>query len=199
MWSETIGGQPQLGDVKLPHFSQKPSLFQRHNSPSAVKLTFSSNLGTAWVSGNGKRIPWVDFHFTFPLASVPLQGTMLLAHKEVARLLVGGKTEVLKQLLLITHSEHENKFFKSWAKTDREECSKMIDVILQLRHFKWLGFCKDTIYERYFIWTIWIYKKHGEKYLLTSEPAVQRSILLYARWLLNCASFRYDGTVPIHS
>lgn len=42
------------------------------------------------------------------LASVPLQGLMLLAHKEVVQPLVGDKTQVLKPLTL-TLGKQESK------------------------------------------------------------------------------------------
>lgn len=69
-----------------------------------------------FLEKNEKWIPCVDFHFTFPLASVPLQGTMLLAHKEVAQLLVGGKIQF--QNYSHSHSQHE-QIFERWAETER--------------------------------------------------------------------------------
>lgn len=58
-----------------------------------------------------------------PPAPVPLQGTVLLAHKEVARLLVGGKNPSSKTAHSL--SQRENKSLKKrWIETDGVECSR---------------------------------------------------------------------------
>lgn len=44
-----------------------------------------------------------------PPAPVPLQGTVLLAHKEVARLLVGGKTPSSKTAHSLSQRENKKK------------------------------------------------------------------------------------------
>lgn len=104
-----------------------------------------------------------------PPAPVPLQGTVLLAHKEVARLLVGGKTPSSKTAHSL--SQRENKSLKKKVDRDRwGRMFKMTDVLSQLKHFKKWGRQRQPQLD--------LDSERRGEYLLACQPTVQVSVTL---------------------
>lgn len=90
---ETVGGAEKEGAAISPKKEGKKDF-------SAVKPTFSCSVRTARLSGKTG-----DFYFTFSLACVPPQGTLLLAHKEAAQFLAAGRSRFPAALTLTLSME----------------------------------------------------------------------------------------------
>lgn len=102
-WLETVGGAEKEGADISPKKEKK--IFQLSN-----RLLAAAQEQHDFLEKTG------DFYFTFSLACVPPQGTLLLAHKEAAQFLAAGRSLFPAALALTLSTETT---FKDWKEKKR--------------------------------------------------------------------------------